>query len=83
METVQKSMFWRSETIVLMYGIILDANLSLIMEYLPLGPLDKYLKECDLPVIDLVEAATNLAKALFYLVKKHKIVDIRHLMLLF
>ena len=83
METVQKSMFWRSETIVHMYGIILDANLSLIMEYLPLGPLDKYLKECDLPVIDLVEAATNLAKALFYLVKKHKIVDIRHLMLLF
>jgi hypothetical protein len=38
------------------------------MEYLPLGPLDQYLKECDLPVIDLVEAATNLAKALFYLV---------------
>jgi len=54
-----------------MYGIILDVNLSLIMEYLPLGPLDKYLKECDLPVIDLVEAATNLAKALFYLVKKN------------
>ena len=69
MEMVQKSMFWRSETIVHMYGIILDVNLSLIMEYLPLGPLDQYLKECDLPVIDLVEAATNLAKALFYLVK--------------
>jgi len=71
LETVQKSVFWRSETIVHMYGIILDVNLSLIMEYLPLGPLDKYLKECDLPVIDLVEAATNLAKALFYLVNKN------------
>lgn len=38
------------------------------MEYFPLGPLDQYLRERDLPIIDLVEAATNLAKALFYLV---------------
>ena len=41
------------------------------MEYLPLGPLDRYLEENELPVLDLVEAATNLAKALFYLVLNH------------
>lgn len=61
-------MFWRSDTIVHVFGIVLDVNLSVIMEYLHLGPLDQYLKDNDLPVIDLVEAATNLAKALFYLV---------------
>ena len=61
-------MFWRCETIVHHYGIILDSNLSLISEYLPLGPLDRYLIENDLQLIDLVEAATNLANALFYLV---------------
>jgi len=62
-------MFWTCETIVRTYGIILDSPLSVIFEYLPLGPLDQYLQQCqdDLEVIDLVEAATNLAKALFYL----------------
>lgn len=61
-------MFWRAETLVHVYGIVLDVNLRVIMEYFPLGPLDQYLREHDLPIIDLVEAATNLAKALFYLV---------------
>lgn len=68
LESVQKAIFWRSETLVHIYGIILDVNLSVIMEYLPLGPLDQYLQDNELPFIDLVEAATNLAKALFYLV---------------
>ena len=71
LESVQRGLFWRSETIVLIHGIILDTNLSVIMEYLPLGPLDRYLEENELPVLDLVEAATNLAKALFYLVLNH------------
>ena len=62
-------MFWRSETLIHVFGIVLDVNLRVIMEYLPHGPLDRYLKDRDLPIIDLVEAATNLAKALFYLVK--------------
>ena len=70
LESVQKAIFWRSETLVHIHGIILDVNLSVIMEYLPLGPLDEYLQENELPVIDLVEAATNLAKALFYLVDR-------------
>lgn len=50
------------------FGIVLDANLSMIMEYFPLGPLDQYLQVSNLAVIDLVEAATNLANALFHLV---------------
>lgn len=70
LESVQKAIFWRCETLVHIYGIILDLNLSLIMEHLPLGPLDEYLQENELPVIDLVEAATNLAKAMFYLVER-------------
>lgn len=71
LESVQKCLFWRCETLVHIFGIVLDANLSVIMEYFPLGPLDQYLQVSDLPVIDLVEAATNLAKALFYLVNLH------------
>lgn len=67
-QSVQKCLFWRCETLVHIYGIIFDVNASVIMEYFPLGPLDQYLQASDLPVIDLVEAATNLAKALFYLV---------------
>ena len=69
LESVQKSMFWRCESIVHHYGIILDLNLSLIMEYLPLGPLDQYLQVANLQLIDLIEAATNLANAVFYLVR--------------
>lgn len=62
-------MFWRSETLIHVFGIVLDVNLRVIMEYCPIGPLDEYLRDHDLlPIIDLVEAATNLAKALFYLV---------------
>jgi hypothetical protein len=73
-------MFWTCETVVRHYGIILDSPLSLIVEYLPLGPLDKYLQDHseDLEVIDLVEAATNLAKALFYLVRCHDFVSAVH-----
>lgn len=84
LESVQRSMFWRTETLVHVYGIVLDVNLRVIMEYFPLGPLDQYLRERDLPIIDLVEAATNLAKALFYLEEKgfvHGKVRCRNLML--
>nr|CAH0112132.1 unnamed protein product [Daphnia galeata] len=83
LESVQRSMFWRSETLVHVFGIVLDVNLRVIMEYFPQGPLDQYLREHDLPIIDLVEAATNLAKALFYLEEKgfvHGKVRCRNLM---
>ena len=38
------------------------------MECLPLGPLDQYLQVNNVQLIDLIEAATNLANAVFYLV---------------
>ena len=75
LESVQKSIFWHSETMAHVYGIVLDANLRVVMEYFPLGPLDQYLRDHKFPVIDLVEAATNLAKALFYLVLYHNLID--------
>ena len=40
------------------------------MECLPLGPLDQYLQTTNVQLIDLIEAATNLANAVFYLVFK-------------
>ena len=61
-------MFWRCKSIVHHYGIILNNSLSLIMECLPLGPLDRYLQATNVQLIDLIEAATNLANAVFYLV---------------
>lgn len=53
-----------------MLGIVLANPLTLVMEYLALGPLDEYLQanKDDIQEVDLVEAATYLAKALWYLV---------------
>lgn len=53
-----------------MYGIILSNQLSIISEYLKLGSLDKYLQayKSELKTVDLVEASTNLASALWHLV---------------
>lgn len=62
--------FWHSETIVVTYGVMLANPLALITEYFPLGALDFYLQlnRSKLQEIDLVEAATYLANALWYLV---------------
>lgn len=61
--------FWHSETIVVTYGVMLANPLALITEYFPLGALDFYLQlnRSKLQEIDLVEAATYLANALWYL----------------
>lgn len=65
-------MLWNDATLRKVYGTSLatpNNPLTLIMEYFSLGPLDVYLREngnCVQPV-DLVEAATSLARALWYL----------------
>lgn len=43
------------------------------MEYFTLGPLDQYLrvKKGIIKVVDLIEAASNLASALWHLVSKY------------
>ena len=73
MQSVRLSQHWRSDSIVTFYGIVLPAALvpSLVMEYFPLGTLDVFLqKEKDsIAPVDLVEASSYLANAVYYLVR--------------
>lgn len=60
----------QSPAIVRLYGVTLNRPLGMVMEYLPFGPLDVYLKQNGsiLKEVDLVEAANYLATALWNLV---------------
>ncbi|XP_046399545.1 tyrosine-protein kinase JAK2 [Ischnura elegans] len=59
--------FIRSNSIVKLYGITLSNPVTMVMEYLKLGPLDSYLKENKhrMKTVDLVEASAYLATALW------------------
>ncbi|XP_044747142.1 tyrosine-protein kinase hopscotch [Coccinella septempunctata] len=61
--------FLQSKSIVKIYGITLSPNVSMVMEYFRLGPLNTYLRKNRnmLKTEDLIEAASNLASALWYL----------------
>lgn len=69
LDIASQCIFWQCETIIAMYGLILSNPLALVCEHLPLGPLDAYLhnKSSMIQEIDLVEAATYLANAVWYL----------------
>ncbi len=60
-------------TVVKFHGITISNPVSIVMEYLPLGPLDVYLanekNRPQISVLNLTEAAVSLANALYYLVK--------------
>ncbi|KAG8281420.1 Tyrosine-protein kinase jak2 [Homalodisca vitripennis] len=58
-----------SPALVRLYGITLNSPLGMVMELLPLGPLDSYLRHQSMHVkeVDLVEAANYLATALWNL----------------
>lgn len=60
----------QSNAVIKLYGVTLSSPLSMITEYLSLGPLDMYLKEHKLSLkqVDLVEAGAFLARALWHLV---------------
>lgn len=70
LQVASQCLFWQCEAILGMYGIVLANPLSMVTEYLPLGPLHRYLRNHrdSLQEVDLVEAATYLGKALWYLV---------------
>lgn len=57
-----------------MFGITLSGNISYVLEYFRLGPLDQYLRENKhtklLKQVDLIEAGSNLAYALWHLVRR-------------
>lgn len=63
-----KVLFWQCDSIVSTIGMVLSP-LCFVMEYLPLGRLDLYLKENSqiLQQVDLVEATNYIARALWYL----------------
>lgn len=62
-----------STTIIKTYGVTLCNQISMISEYIKLGSLDVYLKKHKtvLKDVDLIQAASNLASALWYLVSNN------------
>lgn len=62
--------FLSSSAIVRLYGVAFTNSISLVMEYFPLGPLDQYLRDKKgiIKTVDLIEASSNLATALWHLV---------------
>ncbi|CAH1103307.1 unnamed protein product [Psylliodes chrysocephalus] len=61
--------FLQSSAIVRLFGIAFTSNISLVLEYYQLGALDLYLRKNkqNLKPVDLIEAASNLASALWHL----------------
>ncbi|KAG8180450.1 hypothetical protein JTE90_022795 [Oedothorax gibbosus] len=68
-----KILYWQHDAIVSTIGMILTNPTSLVMEWLPIGTLDKYLQsqQASLKEVDLVEAAYHIARALWYLEEQH------------
>ncbi|GFY60177.1 tyrosine-protein kinase hopscotch [Trichonephila inaurata madagascariensis] len=64
-----KVLYWQHDVIVSTVGMVLTCPTALVMEWLPLGTLDRYIEEnrMNLQEVDLVEAAYHLARALWYL----------------
>lgn len=64
--------FLHSSCVVRVLGVVISNPVSLVIEDVPFGPLDIYLKENRqvMKPIDLVEACANLASALWYLEEK-------------
>ncbi|KAF5272860.1 hypothetical protein FQR65_LT00456 [Abscondita terminalis] len=61
--------FLQCGSIVRLYGITMNSPVAMVLEQLPLGPLDSYLRDNKfvVKVVDLIEASSNLASALWYL----------------
>ncbi|XP_018333328.1 tyrosine-protein kinase hopscotch [Agrilus planipennis] len=61
--------FLQSYAIVKLFGVTLTSPVSMVLEYMKLGNLDQYLQrnKSSLKEVDLIEAATNLASALWHL----------------
>lgn len=60
----------KSSAIVRLIGVVLSSSIAMVMEYFPLGSLDVYLQQNKniIEEIDLVEAATYIANAMWHLV---------------
>ncbi|GLH06136.1 Tyrosine-protein kinase Abl [Gryllus bimaculatus] len=65
--------FLQTSAIVRLYGITLASPFAMVSEYLSLGPLDHHLQHHhhEIKTVDLIEAGTYLATALWHLVSMH------------
>ncbi|KAI4469186.1 tyrosine-protein kinase hopscotch [Holotrichia oblita] len=61
--------FLQSNAVVKLFGVTLSAQISMIAEYVRFGPLDEYLRKNKhkMKEVDLIEASSNLASALWHL----------------
>ncbi len=78
MQMCNNAMLWDDSTLIKVYGATLaikESPIALVMEYLPLGPMNVYLqnRNQDIPKEDLLESAVSLARALLHL-EEQKIV---------
>lgn len=66
-----KCILWQCDSLVNLRGIVLGNPQALVLDWIPSGRLDIYLKENNLHVenVELIEAASHIAKALWFLVK--------------
>lgn len=66
-----RCVLWQCESLLPLRGIVLGNPLALVLDWMALGPLDTYLKENSLhvEVVELIEAASHIAKALWFLVR--------------
>ncbi|CAN8005379.1 unnamed protein product [Ixodes hexagonus] len=71
MAQCDRMLFWQCEAVVSSVGMVHSGSFGLVLEFLPLGSLDIYLRQhkLQLQAVDLVEAAKGLARALWYLVR--------------
>lgn len=79
MELASQWAFLQSSAIVRLYGITLSSPVTMVMDYIKLGPLDEYLRQNKslIKPVDFIEASSYLASALWHLVsyKFIKIID--------
>lgn len=70
MELAGQWAFLQSNAIVRLYGITLRSPVTMVMDYIKLGPLDEYLQRNKTLVkpADFIEASSSLASALWHLV---------------
>lgn len=64
--------YLKNSAIVRLFGITLAGQISMVMDFAELGPLDRYLRTNvdTIETVDLVEASANLASALWHLVRR-------------
>ncbi|XP_035702306.1 tyrosine-protein kinase JAK2 isoform X2 [Folsomia candida] len=69
LEMADRCAVWQCESLLTLRGIVLVNPLALVMDWMPLGALDVYLKEnvLHVEVAELIEAASHIAKAVWFL----------------